>query len=77
MVRRVTISGCPCGEDHSFGPDEKWLRKAGNDRGDTLTIESVLGAIYQIPRVWVAAHGLDYDALPELAERYGWEKKKA
>lgn len=71
----ATVRPCPCGEDHSSSPSWlDFLKMLGlAPVGDTVPITAPgLGRTWDVPRVWIAFHGLKIVELPELAARYGW-----
>jgi hypothetical protein len=63
---------CPCGAAHEFSADVRVaLENITRGLPDTVLI-SVSGRAWLVPRMYLAAHGLKADDLPELAERYGF-----
>lgn len=69
------IEGCPCGQPHSFKSPkaQKALQRFITELGPTVAI-TMNGDTWDVPRIWIAAHGLTGDELPKLATKYGWKK---
>ncbi len=71
--------GCPCGGVHEFPATRHTVRGekpavlAELLRRKPLPVVTTPAGSWRVPRVWIAAHGLEAEELPALAERYGWE----
>lgn len=65
---------CPCGEEHDWRSKEwEFVRNVVEAKGATVKV-TVAGEAWDVPRVYIAMHGLKAQALPVLAEKYGWRK---
>lgn len=63
---------CPCGEAHELSAKTRVAYAnvtAGLPR--TVAVQTSKGC-WQVPRIYIAAHGLNPAELPALAERYGF-----
>lgn len=68
---------CPCGEVHELSAQTR-VAYGNITAGLPSTVPvSVNGRAWQVPRIFIAAHGLKAAELPELAQRYGWEEGRA
>ena len=66
------ITTCPCGEPHAMS-DSAWTAFCAVTTGKPETVNVQTGGrAWQVPRVYIAVHGLKAAELPALAERYGW-----
>jgi len=72
-----TLPPCPCGEDHLFlvGPGAVYLQGLILVRGPTVCISTAEGS-WQVPRIYIAAHGMSAVELPALAALYGWRRER-
>ena len=61
---------CECGQVHEFAAETRFTL---SELGPLITVEMVKGQRYRVPRIWIAAHGITGETLPDLAARYGWE----
>ncbi len=64
---------CPCGDPHTG--DWRWelVERITERYGATLQARLLLdGPAWEVPRAWIAFHGLNARELPELAARYHW-----
>jgi hypothetical protein len=62
---------CPCGQDHTSSPAWKAVQGFAERLGVNVGIQ-VSGKTWQVPRVWIAFHGLVAADLPRLAAEHGW-----
>lgn len=68
-------SACICGEDHEFHEDVFNLLMMNIVLiGATVEITIVGTGTWRVPRVYLAAHGVKANELPEVAARYGFER---
>lgn len=68
------ILECPCGKAHELSAGTR-VAYDNVTAGLPLTVlVAVNGRAWQVPRIYLAAHGVKADELPELAERYGFEE---
>jgi hypothetical protein len=72
-------TGCSCGEGLHYQSDEsrRIMMMLVEALGSTVPVR-VLGEgdRFDVPRHYIALHGLRASELPELAERYGWTKRR-
>ena len=66
---------CPCGDDHTGSFHWPVVKHLIEDHGETIPV-TLAGRTYEVPRVWIAMHGLKASELAKLAERYGWTTKE-
>lgn len=66
---------CGCGERLHYvdREAETTVRALIRSYGPLITVEVGRHA-WRVPRHYIALHGLAAPELPELAERYGWER---
>lgn len=62
---------CPCGQDHSGSPAFPAVQGLVDHLGESVAVRTAGGA-WQVPRVWIAFHGVREEELPKLAAKYGW-----
>jgi hypothetical protein len=63
---------CPCGEAHELSERTR-VAYANVTAGLPATVlVKVPEGCWQVPRIYIAAHGLNAADLPELAEQYGF-----
>jgi hypothetical protein len=63
---------CPCGQVHELSAEIQ-VAYDNVTRGLPETVlVSVSRRAWLVPRIYIAAHGLKADELPELARRYGF-----
>jgi hypothetical protein len=63
---------CPCGEVHELSAETR-VAYENVTAGLPLTVMvAVNGRAWQVPRIYLAAHGVKAAELPALAERYGF-----
>jgi hypothetical protein len=70
---------CSCGLDIDAHPNSNPATQAATQliveqRGEFIPVH-VPGGDYMVPRHYIALHGIRAMEVPELAVRYGWEKK--
>ncbi len=72
------MEACDCGEVHlAVTPPLQLVEAAlarGVPRSGPVTLPD--GRTFMVPRVYVAAHGLDPTTIPDLARRYGWAQTR-
>lgn len=70
--------GCPCGDAHELSGE---VAAAYEDitagLPDTVAVSVSRAGAWLVPRVYIAAHGLEAGELPGLAERYGFAEAGA
>lgn len=72
FVEPQPVAACPCGTAHPMTPE---IREAYENIAQGLpdTVRIVTGGRARlVPRVYIAAHGLNAADLPALAEQYGF-----
>lgn len=67
---------CPCGLDHREHSLWPIVRKQVERMGATIP-STVNGYTYQVPRIYVAFHGIKRGDIPRLTEQFGWLYTKA
>jgi hypothetical protein len=71
MAVRIAPEDC-CGQAHTMS-NEAWDAFSAVTQGlspdVTVTVE---GRSWQVPRLYIACHGIKADEVPALAVRYGW-----
>ena len=67
---------CDCGEIHELSADtRKNLGAMIEHLGPNITIRVEGQEIsFAVPRLYIAAHGIRANEIPDLAERYGWDR---
>lgn len=68
---------CPCGIVHELTPHTRTAYEDITAGLPYAVLVSVNDRAWQVPRIFIAAHGLKAAELPELAQRYGWEEGRA
>lgn len=66
------ITSCPCGHEHEI---DDQINNALNNmtRGLPRTVVIATGGqAYKVPRIYIAAHGLEATELAGLARKYSW-----
>jgi hypothetical protein len=63
---------CCCGEDHSGSKHWPLVLEFVAKYGETILLTTPEGA-WQVPRAFIAAHGIRGSDVPALAKKYGWE----
>ena len=66
---------CSCGQVHQLAdPLAHWVACYWIDQlGERVTVTTPAGS-WEVPRVWIAVHGLAAEDLPLLAAVYGWAR---
>jgi hypothetical protein len=68
----VEVNYCPCGTPHLISRRVwKQFRAVTENLPPDETVTTPAGS-WQVPRVYIAAHGLIAAELPGLAQYYGW-----
>lgn len=69
------ITSCCCGQPHELSP-KAWAAFLRVTRGlpATVVLRIPGGRAWHVPRIYLALHGIHVADVPELAERYGWER---
>lgn len=63
---------CPCGQVHELSAKTRVAYENVAMGLPPTVLVSVNGRAWQVPHIYMAAHGLRIDELPALAERFGW-----
>jgi hypothetical protein len=66
---------CPCGEDHSADPRWQLVLRLVAEKGETIAVGVEGQGSWEVPRAWIAIHGLKAVELGAIADRYGWRKR--
>jgi hypothetical protein len=62
---------CPCGRSHRLSAEVgELIRTAG-----PLALVTTPDGSWQVPRVWIAVHGLKPHELPALARAHKWKQE--
>jgi hypothetical protein len=71
-----TTVKCSCGESHAH--DQRWLTvvELVEVYGETIVVATPKGR-WNVPRAYIAMHGLKEQDLPMLADKYGWTTSTA
>lgn len=72
------MTDCDCGRPlHYTNPDtQAKVQALVDDLGPTIAVSTPEGT-WEIPRHYIALHGLRTEDVPDLAGRYHWEKRNA
>ena len=68
---------CPCGDVHELSAATRVAYDNITAGLPETVVISTGGRAWQVPRIYLAAHGLKADELPGLAERYGFAEGSA
>jgi hypothetical protein len=68
------ILECPCGEAHELSAKTRVAYDNVTAGLPLAVLIQTPEGCWQVPRIYLAAHGLKPAGLPRLAERYGFEK---
>lgn len=71
MHREPSSYPCPCGQDHSDSPFWEMFLQLAADQPERIRVRSAQG-VWELPRVFLAFHGLRASDLPALVARYGF-----
>jgi len=68
------VSGllCPCGQAHELSAETRVAYGNVTAGLPPAVLVAAGGRAWQVPRIYIAAHGLKPADLPALAERYGF-----
>jgi hypothetical protein len=78
MMAPTNVPRCPCGEDHSSSPAWSAVLHFVSRQGETVPVEVTGGGeVWQVPRIWIAFHGVPARDLPELGTLHGWKRSGA
>ena len=71
----IDIEYCPCGEPLHYLSLEAWesVNRLIVEHGYTINVQ-VGEVAYAVPRHYIALHGLRAAEVPELAQRYDWDR---
>jgi hypothetical protein len=73
-ARVASALECPCGEAHPLSEQTRVAYDNVTAGLPATVLVASGGRSWQVPRIYIAAHGLRAADLPELAERYGFEE---
>jgi len=66
---------CPCGTYHEFAKEtRRFIRRVIKRSGRDLLVTTPDGS-WWVPRIFIAAHGVQSVQVPALATLYGWPKE--
>lgn len=63
---------CPCGEAHEGDPRWTVIKKIVLEHGETVVVTTPSGS-WNVPRAFIALHGLKGEDVGSLADKYGWK----
>jgi hypothetical protein len=67
----MSLYTCPCGQDHRGSAHWSTVQEMIDRLGATIRV--VIGEnVYEVPRIYIAVHGIIGHEVPGLAKQYGW-----
>lgn len=73
---RRALKLCACGKPLHYADASNWAKveRLVALLGEFVCVRLSDGTGYEVPRHYIALHGIKAQELPELAERYQWNK---
>lgn len=78
LASDANVVGCPCGDGlhYSSAETRRIMLMLVEALGPTVPVEVLGHGKWEVPRHYIALHGIKAAELPDLARRFGWKRAR-